>query len=828
MLSMILRMSLATAFYILLTRIVWSFWERRKIGTAPRVLVGLVFGACSVLANHISIDYGNLLLNVRDIGPLAAGLFFDPLSGVIAGLIGGAERFAASEIWGIGVYTRNACSIATVMAGLLPAVLRFRFHREKRPPALFCFFLGAVTEVFHMYAVFFFHRDDTAGAYAVVKTASLPMIAFTALGLAACSLVVKYASGESSGRFRLRSSLRTLTNRFQFWLMLGTSVIFLVNYAISFALQNQTALQTARYKLEDWSGDMEAALNAAKAYEDKMTEYVYNEVVSDLRVIATVFESTTQASPEHAATPSRLKTVRYAMKIRGLYLLSHSGEVLAAGGEAFPGFADYSPVPGSSSFGQLISGKARETLLTDSSRESFLAVVPCGDGFLCSLSDVSDRTDSLDFAVENNPLFSISLPEEACYLIFYDDGETETALPLFGTGQTVSEDLTPEQTALLRSRADGDIFYSGKLFVPGLCLCRSMGEGNLFSLVILRSEKVFEDRDAMSLESAFSDILVFVALYLIVSALMEKIVADPMNAVNQALRKITGGHLDTTVSVRSSVEFEALSDDINATVDTLKGYISAAEKRMENDLLLAKTIQASALPSNFSFPRTDFELYATMNPAREVGGDFYDFFMSGADRLVLVIADVSGKSIPGALFMMRARSAIRNAAESGISSPAEIFRRANLSLCEGNDAEMFVTAWIGMIDLKTGRMDCANAGHEYPMISRGGDAFELFRDSHSLALAIIPKAPMKEYSLNLSPGDRLFVYTDGIPEAINIRSEAYGTERLLAALNAHRTESQKEVLEAVRQDLSAFVGEAEPFDDVTMLGFAYNGPQQNT
>ena len=168
-------------------------------------------------------------------------------------------------------------------------------------------------------------------------------------------------------------------------------------------------------------------------------------------------------------------------------------------------------------------------------------------------------------------------------------------------------------------------------------------------------------------------------------------VVEPLGSVNASLQKITAGELNETVNVRSATEFELLSDEINTTVDALKGYISAAEKRMEQELTLARTIQDSALPRNFTFPRADFELFATMDPAKEVGGDFYDFFFTGPDRLALVIADVSGKGIPGALFMMQAKAAIRNQAETGIS-PAEVFTKANHVLCDGNDAEMFVTA----------------------------------------------------------------------------------------------------------------------------------------
>jgi len=299
-------------------------------------------------------------------------------------------------------------------------------------------------------------------------------------------------------------------------------------------------------------------------------------------------------------------------------------------------------------------------------------------------------------------------------------------------------------------------------------------------------------------------------------------VVNNIQLVNRSLDKITGGDLNEVVNVRSALEFASLSDDINHTVTVLKGYIAAAKQRIEQELEFARSIQDAALPKNFKYPRDDFELYAMMDPAKEVGGDFYDFFFVDNDHMGLVIADVSGKGIPAALFMMRAKTALRNLAESG-REPAEILFRANNTLCDGNDAEMFVTAWIGIIDLGTGEMRCANAGHEYPMIMRAGGEYALFKDKHGLALGAMEGVKFTGYEMKLNPGDRLFVYTDGIPEAIDPQEQQYGTDRLTDKLNHLRDATMAETLPAVREDVAEFAGSAEQFDDITMLGFAYYG-----
>ena len=211
-----------------------------------------------------------------------------------------------------------------------------------------------------------------------------------------------------------------------------------------------------------------------------------------------------------------------------------------------------------------------------------------------------------------------------------------------------------------------------------------------------------------------------------------------------------------------------------------------------------------------------------MTPAREVGGDFYDFFLVDPKHLCMVIADVSGKGIPAALFMMRGKTAIRSMAQAGCT-PAEILYRANETLCDGNDAEMFITAWVGIIDLETGRMQCSNAGHEYPVLMRAGEDYALMKDRHGLALAAMEGVRYKDYEIEFNPGDRLFVYTDGVPEAIDEEVEQYGTDRMIDKLNETKHLHMEEVLPAVRLDISVFAGKAEQFDDITMLGFVYYG-----
>ena len=252
--------------------------------------------------------------------------------------------------------------------------------------------------------------------------------------------------------------------------------------------------------------------------------------------------------------------------------------------------------------------------------------------------------------------------------------------------------------------------------------------------------------------------------------------------------------------------------------------ITAEKERIGAELSVATEIQSSMLPCIFPpFPnRTEFDIYATMTPAKEVGGDFYDFFLVDDDHLALVIADVSGKGVPAALFMVITKVLLKNSAQSG-KSPKAVLEEVNSQLCANNPIDMFVTVWLGILELSTGKLTCANAGHEYPALCRADGQYELVKDPHGLVLACMDGSKYKEYTLQLAPGDRLFVYTDGVAEATDTHNELFGTDRMLASLNRNIDAAPDALLPRLKEDIDTFVGEAPQFDDITMLGVRYLG-----
>ncbi|MBR4967560.1 MAG: SpoIIE family protein phosphatase [Clostridia bacterium] len=282
------------------------------------------------------------------------------------------------------------------------------------------------------------------------------------------------------------------------------------------------------------------------------------------------------------------------------------------------------------------------------------------------------------------------------------------------------------------------------------------------------------------------------------------------------------------VSIHTGDEIEELFDSFKQMYSDIKDYISelssvtAEKERIGAELDVAKHIQASMLPCIFpAFPeRKEFDVYATMEPAKEVGGDFYDFFMVDETHLAIVMADVSGKGVPAALFMVIGKTLIKDHTTPDIDL-GNVFTKVNHLLCESNSEELFITAFEGVLDLVTGEFVYVNAGHEMPFICKAGGEFEPQKIRAGFVLAGMEGMKYKAGAMQMEPGDKIFQYTDGVTEATNTNNELYGMERLGIILNKVKEKSPQEILPAVKQNIDAFVGEADQFDDITMLCLEY-------
>ncbi len=297
------------------------------------------------------------------------------------------------------------------------------------------------------------------------------------------------------------------------------------------------------------------------------------------------------------------------------------------------------------------------------------------------------------------------------------------------------------------------------------------------------------------------------------------------NAANDKKLREQIPNIDEIGHLAGSID--QMEEQIQSYVENIR-QITAEKERINTELSLAAGIQEAVLPGVFPpFPlRHEFDLYAVMDPAREVGGDFYDFFLVDDDHLCLLMADVSGKGIPAALFMMASRTILANNAMMG-KTPEQILTDTNAAICSGNREEMFVTVWLGILEISTGKLTAANAGHEYPVLKNADGSYELYKDRHGFVIGGMEGIRYREYELQLQPGSKLFLYTDGVPEATNASEDMYGTDRMVAALNADPDAGPKQTVESVKRSVDQFVKNAEQFDDMTMLCLEYRGKSKN-
>lgn len=354
----------------------------------------------------------------------------------------------------------------------------------------------------------------------------------------------------------------------------------------------------------------------------------------------------------------------------------------------------------------------------------------------------------------------------------------------------------------------------------------------------------------ISMEMINQQLLTFVAgavlvscLILVVSAVayyyyVRDIVIRPAGILHDAAEKLVKDEMDDldnfSIDIHSGDEFEDLAQAFQYMTVELSEYIknltevTAEKERIGAELDVAAQIQSSMLPCIFpAFPgKKEIDIYATMNPAKEVGGDFYDFFMVDDRHLAVVMADVSGKGVPAALFMVIGKTLIKDHTQPG-KPLGEVFSDVNNLLCDSNSEGLFITAFEGVLDLETGEFFYVNAGHEVPYINRAGEGYQPYKVRPGFVLAGMEDMRYKEGSLTLQPGDRIFLYTDGVPEATNRENELYGNERLYRILNQNKDRTPKELLPEIKADVDLFVGEAPQFDDITMLCLEYKGKTES-
>ena len=612
----------------------------------------------------------------------------------------------------------------------------------------------------------------------------------------------------------MSNKLKKISTSFQQWLLLIVGIAFIVT--LVFLGQYQTKLFT------------DSANNLLNIYIKDVRHDIMD--VSDKNLLILTRAVATELNNADKITSELLTGMLEKYNVTEINYFSSTGVILASSNADFVGYTIGEGGVQTSEFWSLLGARTEYVQRfqpigfdVQISRK-YAGVTLAAGGFIQVGYDEEAYYRAIEVAI--NEVVKNRHVGESGFLIVTDSAWRIISDRANNKNQPVT--IVTAMTKDLTTIGKDEMFEEG-IYIDGAlqrCFCmHNEIEGYKVIAVYPYSEAMVSRNVSLKVMTVMQ-ILIFGLLFVMIFLLVRRLIVKNLHQVNHALSAITDGNLETVVNVRSHEEFDALSNDINATVDTLKRYIKEAEERIDAELAFAKAIQHAALPSVFPpYPeRKEFEIFASMHTAKEVGGDFYDFYFVDDENLAFLMADVSGKGIPAAMFMMTAKTFIKSFAESGLSVE-QVFTHANAKLCEGNDAGMFVTAWLGILNTKTGQVQFANAGHNPPLVRHADGTYEYLKSRAGFVLAGMEGVRYRKNELTLAPGDAIYLYTDGVTEATNLNEELYGEERLQKVLDIYKDATPETICAEVKKDVDKFVGEAPQFDDITMLAIRYKGTE---
>ena len=772
------------------------------------LIIGALFGCCAIYASLFGVKIWGATMNVRDASPISAGLIIGPIAGIVSGFMGGAFR-ALTVLWNPdSAFTAVACSLSTFLAGCISAILRKFMFDDKKPSWVPAVGIAIVLEVFHMLMIFITNMDKAYDAFQFVKQCTIPMIIANSISVGLSLIIIAIVSKEKI--FRIGRD-KGIAQTFQRWLLLCIILAYAVTSIFTYNLQTGIAETQVE---ENFTTSMTDVVKDVKSKSDSAILNVAKKVKQEY---VNGVDLSTLLSGEDV--------IGDKYEICEINIVGNDGIIKKSTDKANEGF----------NFNETDDEQPKEFLVLLGETEQFVqdftknavgelrkyAGLKTEDGFIqvaYNQAQFRKTIDSFIIDVTKNRHVGatgfIAVCDENLKIVSETDvkGEHISVLGIIPS-KNMQEGKTEEkifETEILNpynNKSQGDYIYV-YTFKEGYCIIAAMP-----------TEEVTIMRDVSIMLSTFMQVLIFAALFLLLYFLIKKIIINNLRVINSKLAQISGGNLEVTVDVRANEEFASLSDDINSTVATLKRYIAEAAARIDKELEYAKQIQLSALPTNF--PKgEDYDIFAQMIAAKEVGGDFYDFYKLNDTTVAFLVADVSGKGIPAAMFMMTAKTIIKDLAESGMAVN-EIFTKANKKLCENNESGMFVTAWMGILDIPTGKLTFANAGHNPPLLKRADGTFEYLKTRAGFVLAGMEGVRYRVNEITLNAGDRIFLYTDGVTEATNENNELYGEDRLLSFMNKSLNLDPTKLLSKLKKDIDKFAQTAPQFDDITMLMFDY-------
>jgi len=759
-------------------------------------ILGVIFGGLSILFSIFGCktNLGNTFSFANTAIIVGGSLFGGPI-GLIAGIISGVENLIFNQT----IATKYAISIGLFSSGLLSLLLYYLTNENEKFRWYFILIGSGVLEVITLLSIFLTNINNLSLAYSIVNDIVLYSILINLLEVILCIIPILIINKKW---YKIQ---RPLSIQSKVQITLGSTIVvglLVVILASSLVLGNLSkestkstiAMSTSDIKInvdDDMQTDILA--NTKKAYQSlKMsvvTVLTPEEAKKEMTTVAaqTGFSNLTLANEDGSikcTSDSIFDTLTNVSDLK-IGTLQRGSDVTQITGFTYvePKEANYKYVwkTYSSSGPLYLLGEidlVGYKKLIKSSFERGIASRHLGeDGFIFVLD-------------ENKQIISSPVPlkqEEIDKCNFVMDDLSITVI-------------------------DNKEYYSYATDFYGY---KIIGLMNKASTDVSKNTAIYI--------ASFTATILFFIIYLLIYLFLKKQIINPLHNVNQSLHKISNGELEEKADENSSKELKYLSGHINTTVDSLKEYMGKETKLIQQELAFATDIQHSALPSTFPpFPsHHEFDIYASMSTAKEVGGDFYDFYLVDDNHLCILIADVSGKGVPAALFMMQSKTILKSYIESKIPLN-EAFDLANKKICESNKANMFVTIWCGILDLKTGDMQFVNAGHNSPLIKQK-DEFVFLKSKRDLIFGAIDSINYNIQNVKLEKNAELFLYTDGINEAMSINNKLFGNDRMLECANNSKTNSSQEFCEKMMTSVKEFTKDAEQSDDITELHIKYFG-----
>jgi len=616
---------------------------------------------------------------------------------------------------------------------------------------------------------------------------------------------------------------------FQLWLFVSVALAFAALFYLTYYLQTKEAFSAAESLIELRTEDAKKQISINENNLKAVLDICNASMANDVKTVAYILECV----PAFATDAHKLEELRQVMGYDEIHVVNKHGLIENCAIDPVIGNAEHYI-----GFNLKLHAQS-EPFVHGIGKKDFVLVqppLPRGmDRRLFQYGGASRLDDEgivqlgisvsfLERAMENNSLATLSpglrigvggeiliLRGEKIVGAARVDLEGRT-LTSIGIDQKLIDDIRQGEGSF-SAEIDGVKFFG--LYVQS---------GDLTLVGVMPNYEVTSKRNGVAIQLIIAGLVLMLVVFLSVSKLVQTIVIDGIDRINVSLGRITAGHLDEKVEEDNSEEFRKLSGGINTTVEALKGAIAAEKTRLNSELEFARAVQISALPQIHDDPR--FEIYASMEAAKEVGGDFYDFFIVDESHLAFLIADVSGKGIPAAMFMMNAKAQLKSNILNNPRKPLdEVIYDVNNSICEGNDACMFVTVFVGVLDLRSGLLTYVNAGHNAPVVRRANGEASWLPVENGFVIGGMDSVSYVQETFQLSPDDGILLYTDGVTEAMNPQLALYGDDRLITLMDGPIMHSAPSdcILDELKGDVLAFADGAPQSDDITMLFLRYLG-----